>query len=47
MAERERFLKDWKLVGSMRLLDDLETAESEIADLLRKSIERTARQLAE
>ena len=47
VAERERFLKDWKLVGSMRLLDELETAKPEIADLFRKSVERTARQLAE
>ncbi len=47
LAERERFLKDWKLVGSMRLLDDLETTKPEIADLFRKSVERTARQLAE
>lgn len=47
LAERERFLKDWKLVGSMRLLDDLETAKPEIDDVFRKSIEHTARQLAE
>ncbi|HYV06794.1 MAG TPA: hypothetical protein VFB82_19520, partial [Blastocatellia bacterium] len=47
LAERERFLKDWKLVGSMRILDDLETAQPEIAALFRKSTERTARQLAE
>lgn len=47
LAERERFLKDWKLAGSMRLLDDLEKAKAEIADLFRKSVERTARQLAE
>ena len=47
LAERERFLKDWKLVGSMTLLGDLEIAKDEIAALFRKSVERSARQLAE
>lgn len=47
LAERERFLKDWKLVGSIRLLDDLETAKPDIDDVFRKSLENTARQLAE
>lgn len=47
LAERERFLKDWKLVGSVRLLNDLETAKPEIDDVFRKSIEHTAGQLAE
>ena len=47
LAEREHFLKDWKLVGSMTLLGDLESAEPEIAELFRRSVERTASQLAE
>ncbi|HEX3228802.1 MAG TPA: hypothetical protein VHQ95_07535 [Pyrinomonadaceae bacterium] len=47
LAGREHFLKDWKLAGSMTLVGDLETAKGEIAKLFRKSIERTARQLAE
>ena len=47
LAERERFLKDWKLVGSMTLVGDLEGAKAEIADLFRQSLERSARQLAE
>jgi hypothetical protein len=47
LAERERFLKDWKLVGSMTLVGDLEGAKAEIAELFRTSIERTARQLTE
>lgn|SRR5215831_7790892 len=46
LAEREHFLKDWKLAGSMSLLGDLESATSEIAELFRKSIERTSRSLA-
>lgn len=47
LAEREHFPEDWKLAGSMTLLDDLENAKAEIDDLFGKSIERTARQLAE
>ena len=47
LAEREHFLKDWKLVGSMTLLGDLESAEAEIAELFRGSVERTVRQLSE
>ncbi len=47
LAERERFLEDWKLAGSMILLGDLESAKAEIAALFRQSLERTARQLAE
>lgn len=47
LAEREHFLKDWNLVGSMTLLDDLESAKAEIAEMFRQSLERSARQLAE
>src|SRR5437867_8505693 len=47
IAEREHFLKDWKLVGSMTLVDDLDGAKAEIAKLFRQSLERTAGQLAE
>jgi hypothetical protein len=47
LAERERFLDDWNLVGSMRLLGDLESARTEIAEMFRQSLERTADQLAE
>jgi hypothetical protein len=45
VAERERFLKDWKLAGSMRLLGELEGAKAEIARMFSKSAERTAGQL--
>jgi hypothetical protein len=45
IAEREHFLKDWKLAGSMTLFGDLESADAEIAALFRKSIERTSRRL--
>lgn len=47
LAEREHFLKGWKLVGSMTLVGDLESAKSEIAELFRRSVERTASQLSE
>jgi DNA-binding transcriptional regulator YiaG len=47
LAQRERFVKEWKLVGSMQVIGDLESAQTEIAALLRQSLERTIRQLAE
>ena len=47
LAEREHFLTDWQLLGSMTLLGDLESAKADIAKLFRTSLERTARQLAE
>ena len=45
VAERERFLEDWKLVGSVTILGDLDTAQAEIAALFRKSLKRTAREI--
>jgi len=47
LAEREHFLTDWQLVGSMTLLGDLESAKADIAKLFRTSLERTSHQLAE
>jgi transcriptional regulator with XRE-family HTH domain len=47
LAEREHFLTDWQLVGSMTLLGDLESARADIAKLFRMSLERTSCQLAE
>jgi len=47
LAEREHFLTDWQLVGSMTLLGDLESAKADIAKLFRMSLERTSHQLAE
>lgn len=46
VAQRERFLNEWKLAGSMKLSGDLESAKAEIADLFRRSIERSTNQLA-
>ncbi|MFY9555274.1 MAG: helix-turn-helix domain-containing protein [Blastocatellia bacterium] len=42
LAQRENFLKDWKLVGSMTLVGDLESAKAEISELFRKSVKRSA-----
>jgi DNA-binding XRE family transcriptional regulator len=47
IAQREHFLKDWKLVGSMTLLGDVEGAHAAIAELFCKSVKRTARQLTD
>ena len=47
LAEREHFLTDWQLVGSMTLLGDLKNARADIARLFRTSLERTSRQLVE
>lgn len=47
LAERERFLEEWKLFGSMTLVGDVESANAEITELFRKSAERTARQFGE
>ena len=47
LAERERFLADWKPVGSMIPLGDLEEGSRQITRLFRRSLARTARQLEE
>ncbi len=45
LAARERFLKDWKLVGSVTYLGDIEEASREISKAFRKAILRSAREL--
>jgi hypothetical protein len=47
LAEREHFLTDGQLAGSMTLLGDLESARADVAKLFRRSLERASRQLAE
>jgi hypothetical protein len=47
LADREHFLTDWQLVGSMTLLGDLESARADIAKLFRTSLERTSCHLVE
>jgi transcriptional regulator with XRE-family HTH domain len=47
LAERERFLADWKVAGSMILVGDLEEASKEIAKEFERALERSARELAD
>ena len=48
LAEREGFLSDWELVGSIEIVGDieLEQASKRIAERFKKSISRTAAQIA-
>lgn len=46
LAEQERFLADWQLVGSMELAGDLEEASKKISEMFKKSLARTIKQLA-
>jgi len=43
LAEREQFLEDWSLTGSMTLNGDLDEAKQEIARLFSQSLEHTKR----
>lgn len=47
LAEREHFLEDWQLVGSMNLIGDLDSAQAAIADLFSRSLDRTSHLLTE
>ena len=47
LAGQERFLEDWQLVGSMTLIDDLDSAQAEIIALFRSSLQYTSRLLSE
>ena len=47
LAAQERFLDDWQLVGSMALIGDLDSAQAEMTDLFRSSLEQTSRLLTE
>ncbi len=47
LADKERFLKDWQLAGSIEILGDLEEGSRQIRDVLRKSLLRTARLLSD
>ena len=47
LAEHERFLKDWKLVGSMELLGDIEAASEQISEAFGRAVARSARELSE
>ena len=45
LANKERFLKDWKLAGSATLFGDLKEADLMITKLFQEAIERSAREL--
>ena len=45
LANRERFLEDWKLAGSMILVGNLEDASRQIRRMFMRSLLRTARAL--
>src|SRR5437762_11570746 len=47
LAERERFLEDWKLAGSGILVGKLDTASRKLSGKLRQTIEGRARALGE
>jgi hypothetical protein len=47
LAEREHFLADWQLVGSMTLLGDLESVRADIAKLFCRSLDHTSRHFVE
>ena len=47
LAERERLLDDWQLVGSVTLIGDLDSAQAEMSDLFRRSLEQTSRTFTE
>lgn len=45
VADKERFLKDWKLAGSIEILGDLEEGSRQIREMAEKAIRRSARSL--
>ena len=45
LAAGQQFLKDWKLVGSMKLLGSLEEGSKVIRASLEKSLLRSSREL--
>ena len=47
LAERESFLRDWKLVGSIEILGDLEHGTKRIREMFKKSLVRSVQRLAD
>jgi DNA-binding transcriptional regulator YiaG len=47
LAERERFLKDWRLAGSGTLVGDIDTALGRSSAALRQTLARRAKALQE
>ena len=46
LAQREGFLSDWELVGSIEIVGDIERGSKRIAERFKKSLARTAAQIA-
>ena len=47
LAEKENFLEDWRVAGSIRIVGDLEQGSRELRELFEKSRERSTRRLAQ
>ena len=45
LADKERFLKDWKLAGSVEILGDLEEGSRQIREMFKKPLLRSAQML--
>ena len=45
LAERERFLHDWQLVGSVVIVGDLEASNTKVREMFKKSMAQSARRL--
>ena len=45
LADKEHFLKDWKLAGSIEILGDLEKASGKLGRIVQGSLIRSARML--
>ena len=46
LAQEELFLEDWQLVGSVKVVGDIEEGSKKIAEQVRESVARTSQQLA-
>jgi hypothetical protein len=47
LAEKENFLEDWRVAGSIRIVGDLVQGSRELRELFEKSLERSTRRLAQ
>jgi len=47
LAERERFLADWKLAGSLPPLGDLEEISKRVSAMVQRSLARSLREMAD
>ena len=47
LAERERFLADWKLAGSLPPLGDLQEISQRVSAMVQRSLARSLREMAD